>query len=163
MGMIASYHRISTEQLEHLIAQPEAVEIFLYETEEVSEREVDIDKAWHGIYFLLTGEGELGAANSLAGDAILGGKPLGEDLGMGPCRYLSAAGVKEIADTLNSISASSLSARFDAKAFNEAEIYPMYSEWTEADKAYLLDNYEELVRYFAEAARHEEGMLLLIQ
>ncbi|WP_203362984.1 YfbM family protein [Bacillus sp. REN10] len=163
MGMIASYYRISTELIEHLISHPEEVETFLYEVEEVSEKELDIDKAWHGIYFLLTGEAQLGAAvDSTEGDAVLGGRSLGQDLGMEPCRYLQSDEVKEIYDTLKNISVNHLSEQFDAKAFNEADIYPMYGEWTEEDKAYILDNYQQLVQYFKEAAQNEEGMLLLI-
>ncbi|WP_338751074.1 YfbM family protein [Bacillus sp. FJAT-52991] len=163
MGMIASYYRISNEFIEHLTTHPNEVETFLYEVEEVSKKEVDIDKAWHGIYFLLTGEAQLGAAvDSTEGDAILGGKPIGRDLGMGPCRYLPSDEVKEIYDTLKNISVNDLSEQFDVEALNEADIYPMYGEWTEEDKDYIVDNYQELVRYFEEAAHNEEGMLLLI-
>lgn len=73
MSMVAVLRPASDEQLEELFARPEAIEELL---DEPSSEEVDIDKAWHGLHYLLTGTAWEGAPplNFLAA----GGREVGE-------------------------------------------------------------------------------------
>ncbi|MGG3800170.1 YfbM family protein [Metabacillus fastidiosus] len=163
MGMTASYFRISTELLEHIKLHPEQIEEIIFESEKLQEIECDIDKAWHGIYFLLTGEkNSEDFLNTSLGEVVLGGTAIGNDLGYGPLRYLEADEAAEIFHALKHITVDDFSERFNAEQLNEQDIYPMYDEWTEDDKDYLLENYEELFQYFKEAVNNKEAILLLI-
>jgi hypothetical protein len=53
--MIGIYYRVSRELLEEMLTNPELVSEAVLETEEESNT-LEIDKAWHGIHFLLTGD-----------------------------------------------------------------------------------------------------------
>ena len=54
---------------------------------EVGDAEVDLDKAWHGIHYLLTGSVE--SNKTLASKVIMGGEDIGPDRGYGPARCLA--------------------------------------------------------------------------
>src|SRR5205814_8154308 len=58
VGMVASFRRASDQEIARLLAHPDQIESFLYdeslgEDEDLSD--LDVDKAWHGIHYLLTG------------------------------------------------------------------------------------------------------------
>lgn len=55
MSMIGCYRRVTNEELSQLIGGASVVE-FLYpaDDQQHGDRELDIDKAWHAIHFLLT-------------------------------------------------------------------------------------------------------------
>ncbi len=60
---------------------------------------LSIDKAWHGVHYLLCGKAEPGT--DIASQAIMGGTESGEDLGYGPARYFDANQVADIARELS--------------------------------------------------------------
>ena len=176
--MIANYVRISPEQLAELQADPDSVGDFLGslmeslypDDEEVdvnpalpSAPHLDIDKAWHGIHFLLNGsawEGDPPLFN-----VVLGGTELGdEDLGYGPARYLTPEEVQDTAHAISRISVDDLRSRYDARAMTKADIYPEIIWERDGDEAmqYLLDYYAAVVAFFQEAARQGHAMLLFM-
>src|SRR5262249_47562522 len=55
---------------------------------------VSIDKAWHGLHYLLCGAPE--PAPGPLGQAVFGGTEIGEDQGYGPARYFTVPPVPEI-------------------------------------------------------------------
>ena len=69
---------------------------------EVGDTEVDLDKAWHGIHYLLTGSVE--SNGTLASKVIMGGENIGPDRGYGPAQLLKPAEVKAIAQLLEETS-----------------------------------------------------------
>lgn len=163
MGMSASFFRVSNSMLQTIISNIDDIEEILYETEQLKEVELDIDKSWHGIYFLLTGEASFEKVNdTIVGQAILGGEEIGEDLGYGPLRFLDGNKVIEINRELSSISKEDLVNRFDLETLNNEEIYPSVGNWTLEDKDYLLEHYIELVKFYNIAAKNEEAVLLLL-
>lgn len=103
---------------------------------------LDLDKAWHGVHWLLCGSAE--PDGSPAGDAILGGEEVGEDLGYGPARLLDPKLVQRIAAALAPLDRATLSARYDGPAMDRARLYPggfaRPAEWQEelVDKALAL-------------------------
>lgn len=161
MSMIANYLRISPEQLEALRKEPSAI-MDLLDPDDRGHAEgahLDIDKAWQAIHFLLTGdpwEGKLPLRNAVMGGAALGE----EDVGYGPARGLTPAEVRSVSVVLASISGERLGARFDASKFAEAEIYP--SGWSADDQAFIVQHYEALRAFFAEAARAGDAMVLYL-
>jgi len=161
--MIGNYLRLLPEELERLLANPDNVSEVIYPDggsgDHPANRHLDIDKAWHAIQFLLTGDawdGEPPLQN-----AVMGGTEIGEeDIGYGPARSLTPAQVKAVASALASISGEQLWSRFDERAFAEAEIYPQ--GLTEEDKDYIVGNYETLQKFFADAAAANDAMLLYL-
>ncbi len=163
MGMSASFYRVSHSMLQTIISDIDEIDVILYESQEIQDTELDIDKSWHGIYYLLTGDASFETANqSLAGQAILGGEEIGEDLGYGPLRFLSASKVILIHRELSSISVSALTSRFNIEKMNKEEIYPSDGNWTDEDRDYLVEHYAELVKFYQVAASNEEAILLLL-
>jgi len=162
MSMIGHYLKLSGEQLDALVEDPRRAEDLVYpENGDYPSDALDIDKSWHLIHFLLTGDawdGEYPLVN-----VVLGGKELpGTDAGYGPFRYLVHAEVETVSQALASISAEDLWSRFNASLVRAADIYP--SPWTgdDGEKEYVSQNYEALRKYFSEAAASGNAMLLYL-
>ena len=102
---------------------PESIELpeLTYrEGEDVFE---DLDKAWHGIHYLLTGtawEGEPPLNFLLCGGVVVGKI----DVGYGPARVLRAQEVAVISQALNDIDHDWLSTRYNPTDMIQKEIYP---------------------------------------
>lgn len=121
-------------------------------------RELDLDKAWHGLHFLLTGTAE-GGEPPLA-SSILGGKELpdrGGIMGYGPARYLTPAQVREICQALLQISEKNLATRFNLKTMQTIGIYAVDRP---DDLQYLIASFKKLKSYYRSAAKKGNGMLL---
>ena len=156
MSMIGNLMQISPEMLAGFIAKPDEIESFLYPEDDEHENGIDIDKAWHGVHFLLSGDAWGGEA-PLA-DAILGGTEIGDDAGYGPAKYLTTEEVRAVAAALRELSASALGAKYDASDLTRNEIYPAI--WDEPDSLnYLLAAYESVRSYYEEAAAKGNAML----
>ena len=70
-----------------------------------------MDKEWHGIHFLLTGD-----AWSTDGEycsIVFGGTEIGPDISYGPARMLTAQQVADIASKLQALSLDDLRSRFN--------------------------------------------------
>ncbi len=161
MSMIGNLVRVSPEKLDELLESPEQVPAFLdeiYEREDSNEH-MDVDKAWQIIHFLLTGEQYEGEFPLSA--VMLGGKELGEeDVGYGPARYLTPDEVRAVATAIAAISEDELWSRFNAKAVLKAQIYP--SVWGDGDREYVVNNYAEVRRFYADAAKAGHAVLAFI-
>lgn len=157
--MIGNMLAVPQAELDALYQDPEAVPNYLYRTR--ADEAADIDKAWHAIHFMLTGQ--LYGGDGPLAQAVLGGVPIGDDdVGYGPARGLSAADVQEVATALELLSKSDLRAKFNTEALSEAEIYPEI--WDEGDEAldYVLDNFLELQRFYKDAAAKDMAAILFI-
>lgn len=165
MGMVWIGRRLSTSELQAVLDNPTEVTELLFgnlndEAAETPKPVVDLDKAWHGIHYLLTG-----AAWSLgdgpAGEAILGGEQIGGDQGYGPVRLLRPEAVGRVAAALRGVSIEELRSRFDPDAMTAAEIYP--DMWTRDDfDEYLARYFTELRDFYAEAAANGQAALIAI-
>ncbi len=121
----------------------------------------DVDKMWHGVYFLLTGtqyEGEPPV------NLLFHAPPASdEDVGYGPARVLSAAQTKALSDYLDGLQTSVVVSRFDGARMKALNIYP--DIWDE-DPAELKDElgnaFDRLRAYCRRCAAHELGMLTWI-
>jgi hypothetical protein len=122
---------------------------------------VNLDKAWHGIHFLLTGTAWTSKPG--AGQAVLGGREFGPDLGYGPARLLNPAEVKAIARALEGQSPDSLASRFDVSAMEREDIYPTIwqREGREALQ-YLLHYYAALRSFYSKAAANGSGVVIVL-
>ena len=158
MSMIGNFLQLTSEDLTALIADPSGVELFIYPDHEEREGGLDVDKAWHGIHFLLAGEA-WGGDPPLA-NVVLGGTEIGDDVGYGPARYLTAEQVRLVADALNGVTPDSLRAKYVGSELTKNEIYPEIWDDPDDDAAgYLVASYETLRSYYLDAAAKGHAML----
>jgi hypothetical protein len=157
-GMVWIAVALPTEQLEQARNDPKAIEKLLFEAK--GENSVDLDKAWHGIHYLLNGTPW--KVTSTAGEAILGGREFGTDLGYGPPHFLTPAQVKAIAEALLKETPAILTSRYRPESMETAGIYPKGIWKREGPQAlqYLLDYYNPLVAFYKRAA--ENGYAVVI-
>ncbi len=123
----------------------------------------DLDKAWHGVHFLLTGSAWEG--DFPLGFLVVGGTQVGDlDVGYGPARVFDSTEVRQIAEALAVVSSESLVARFDPKAFVAEDIYPSM-DLANIDEEYLkyLTDYFQVAKGFtSETAKRGQAMLVYI-
>jgi hypothetical protein len=118
---------------------------------------LSLEKSWHVLHYLLTGKAE--EAPPPLGNAILGGREIGEDLGYGPARFLTPEQVREVAAALASISKDDMRKRFDLKVMMTVNIYPV----KDGSELELAEHYfEHVSRYYSEAAASGNAMLLWV-
>ena len=102
-----------------------------------------LEKAWHGLHFLLTGQAD--EASAPLGFILSGGKELPEtDGGYGPARLFTADETRDISAALSALSGEQLWSRFDETKMTDEGVYPSIWDEPEAD---LRDEY---VTYFRE-------------
>jgi Domain of unknown function (DUF1877) len=168
MSMIGNLRRLPDDDLRRLLDDPELIIEYLDEDSDDESfgphADLEIDKSWHGIHFLLTKsawEGELPLAF-----LVLGGHQIGdEDLGYGPARGFSSDEVHEIAEALEAIDVAELRRRFDPAAMTAAEIYPAIWDRPPAEDdtlGYLASYYGELRAFIAGAAAKDEAVLVYV-
>lgn len=124
---------------------------------------LDVDKAWHGIHFLLCGNAWEGMypLNFI----VAGGTPVGDvDVGYGPARAFTSAQVAEIAQALESITADQLRAKFDSKIFFDNDIYP--NIWNEPIEecldSYVLSYFEGLKTFIFKVRDDNRGLIVYL-
>ena len=153
MSMIGNFLQLTPSELNALIANPADVESFIYPDEDENESCIDIGKAWHGIHFMLTGtqyDGDPPLSN-----VIFSGATIGDDVGYGPARYLTAT---EVAEALRPLPPDEFAKRYDAAALTANDIYPQI--WSgDEDLDYKFSWYGTLRDYYADAAAKGNAML----
>jgi hypothetical protein len=174
MSMIGNFRRLSEAKLNALLAKPDGIVEFLEQegdadaTESEAFADLDVDKAWHGIHFLLTGtawEGE-----PPLDFIVSGGRSIGdEDVGYGPARGFTSKEVREIAGALSDLTSDALLARYDHATMNQLDVYPGGPDgWQPRDRdenglvEYLTENYEQLREFLIGAAREGEAVLIYL-
>src|SRR6516225_10200228 len=116
---------------------------------------VSIDKAWHGLHYLLCGAPE--PAPGPLGQAVFGGTEIGEDQGYGPARYFSPTQVAEIASALQAQGLErELRARFDGPAMTQLGIYP--GGWETDDGDWLIEAFHTLRDFYAAAKGRKSAL-----
>ena len=161
MPMIANLRPASDAEIEHLLANPEQITRFLYGADADESERVVLNKAWHAIHFVLTGERIGGASplNFLADE----GTPVGEvDVGYGPARVLTSAQVHELASALAAIEPDEVARRVDVKQMDAQAIYPGNWQRNGYDVDYVVAHYRELRNLVQRAAADGRGLVLYV-
>jgi hypothetical protein len=174
MSMIGNLRRLSDTDLTRLLTSPTRISSYLYEAEDDEDRDgeeefgphadIDIDKAWHGLHFLLAGDAD-GGSFPLS-FLLTGGTPVGEeDVGYGPARGFRSFEVKQIAAALQTIDRTMLGERFDWQKMARARIYP--DVWSRRDEEvqnrdYLLDAFEVVRDFLTGAAENGEALIVYL-
>ncbi|WP_257451100.1 YfbM family protein [Archangium lipolyticum] len=166
MSMIVVFRLAQREQLSSLLASPEQVFDFLEDADDEdadnSEDVLDIDKAWHGLHFLLTGT-DWGGKPPL-NFIVAGGETVGdEDVGYGPARAFTPEQLAEISRALDGISSDALRQRFDPAKMMELDIYPSIWDRDPADDdtlGYVLEHFELLKPFLRKGVERGLGALV---
>jgi len=158
VGMIWVAYRRRPDTARQFLEDPDLLDDPLESDDD--QTSVDLDKAWHGIHWLLSGSE--GPTAAVVSEAIFGGDPIGEDLGYGPGRLLSADAVATVAAALHELPSDVLRPRMDSFAMTAAGIYPMI--WDEPDvfDTYLAPAYDNLRAFYASAAAAQEAVVQTI-
>ena len=121
---------------------------------------ISLDKAWHGVHYLLCGKVEPGT--DLASQAVMGGAEIGDDLGYGPARYFEADEVAAIARELSRPTLEAeMTARFDPARMANLGIYP--GGFDTADKQWLIDAFQQLRQFYVDASAANLAVVTCIE
>lgn len=158
MGLAVCFAAVTPEILARLRAAPNEVQDYLHPDDgDGPEHVSDVDKAWHGIHYLLTGTASEGREPFCW--AIMAAEHIGPDLGMGPARLLTPEQVVRLAAALDSLTVDELSARFDPEQMQALQIYPD-KIWQDEDSLdYVLQYFERMADFYRDAAARGDGML----
>jgi hypothetical protein len=163
MGMRIAYRRIPAFQLGDILDDPSlAGELVFAEDDELLDGTdppvIDLDKMWHGIHYLLV-EGE---EDPVAGQVVLGGQEIGDDVGFGPVRYLVPGEVEAVAAHLDGTPFDVLVERFDPDRMNGLGVYPEIWDEDGVLDDELAPAYERLVGFYRTAAERGEVVLVAL-
>ena len=156
-GLLLTIKEASVNEVERLQVDPEFVDGFVRD----ENRRLELDKAWHGIHFLMTG-----ASYEMNGGQISimsGGKSLGalhDDYG--PARALSADEIKQLYEVMAQITDEELMARYQAEKMQE--VYPGFWEpvLNGEDFPYLKYYFEQLKEFLYQITLKNNGAVVFI-
>lgn len=122
---------------------------------------LSLDKAWHGVHYLLAGTTEPGP--DLRSQAVLGGVELGDDpegfAGYGPARYFRAAQVRALSQELGRPEVEREAAvRFDPAKMTQLQIYPGWQAG-EQDRDWVMDAFRRLREFYSRAAANGRAIV----
>jgi hypothetical protein len=158
--MVGCFAAVSPKTLADLQGDPDSLEEYLYPDDGDSEppNSIDVDKAWHGIHYLLVGTSE-GGPEPLS-LAVFGGEEFGPEVGYGPARFLAPSQVQAVSKALSALSAQELAKRYVPKDMAKKDIYPnIWVRDGEEALGYLLEYYELLVVFYRDAASRGDAVL----
>jgi len=157
--MIANFLTITENQAEFLKTHSEQIEGFLYSDHVQDGADlINIDRAWHGLHYLLTGS--VWEGDEPLCSAVLGGDEMGDDLAYGPARFLDLEKVKEISAVLKEVGVDALVQRYDAQVMNDAEVYP--PNWIDDESECLIEAFEKILDFYNDAASREQCVVLYL-
>jgi len=191
MSMIGCFRSASDDEIEALIRKPDRIRHVLFndfsatqkkpgflarlfglahESEkeliiwmpENGNEDFDIDKAWHGIHFLLCDDPTYGVG--VLGFIMDGGHSIGRvDVGYGPARAFRKAELEQIYQAIENIKADDLKRKCDKKRFKSNSIYPFI--WDDPDDecfVYLLSYFASLKCFLKRTLDAGKGILVYI-
>ncbi|MFI2365182.1 DUF1877 family protein [Promicromonospora sp. NPDC019610] len=165
MSMIGEYMRLAPHDLGLTLADPESTRDLIDELWDLEDegadpdaRLMDVDKAWHGLAFVLERAGVSTAA--VHGDAQV---PGADDWGYGPPSWLSVERVAELSAALRGLDVDAVVGAVPAAVLVAAEVYPLGLWAADSDwQGYLAGHLKRLTDFFAEAADAGMGVLVWI-
>ncbi|WP_271768126.1 YfbM family protein [Aquimarina algiphila] len=163
--MIGNIVRVSQNELNTFLENSELFENKIYSEENYdAEWNLDLDKSWEGIQYLLTGKGmaELEEPNILT-RAFFSFQILDEeqDLGYGPAQYLTSEQVTETNSELQKLDIDKLKNKVSGTDMIEKGIYPEI--WTESEAIeFLFDNFKDFLDFYKKASENNEAILSFI-
>ncbi len=158
MGMIGCYIRMDDENVKEF---QNGAELDSFGN---NDNMLDIDKSWHAIHFVLSGEVWGVDEDDPLSQVVLGGAPVNDDdMGYGPARLLEKDLVKKAADALESWDQKAFQDGFSMDDMVENEIYPvMIDESEEEFFEYVWSYFQEVKKFFRQAADCGQNIISFI-
>ncbi|MDM5232820.1 YfbM family protein [Lysinibacillus pakistanensis] len=162
MGMIGYYIALPEEEIQQLAARTKMLE----DMDPYNRENLDIDKSWQALYYLL------------CEDICDGGPPLGYVVPMDQANYLEFGDIgafylthRQICEAYQAIEAMTrdeLLAKYNYNKMLEEDIYPLYSDGEEKDGEaeqffdYLYSYFKDIRKFFAETISEGKGLVFCI-
>lgn len=164
MGMIGNYFMTGRENIDAILRGEISVEDLIYdENDEIDEEcALDIDKAWHAIHFVLTGE--VAGGDGILAKVVLGSPRINEDdIGYGPAQWLTADEVAEAAAALEDVTKNDFWDFCPIQDFFDNDIYPVTENEDEEEFfEYIWAYFIDLREFFKKAAAERKCILFYI-
>ena len=160
MGIAYFHVPVSDSTLEALRKDPDSAEdVFYADDDSGPEGTFDVDKAWHGLHYLLTGTSD-GGEPPIAW-AIFGDEELGADLGMGGSNFLTPEQVPEVAAVLSDFTDDALRQNFNPEQMQAFDIYPgLWMRDGQVALDYVMHHFKPLVQFYADTAARGDGLVI---
>lgn len=161
MGMICDVYAVSPSDLDRLQDDPDFFgELARFDNQDA--RSCCLEKAWHGLHYLLTGDAW--DSNDPLAFILAGGSEIGgSDGGYGPARSFTPDETRQIHAALSAVTDDQLWARFDAETMTAEGIYPEIWDEPESD---LKDEYttyfRQMKQLIADAAARGHGLVIML-
>lgn len=121
-----------------------------------------IERAWHGIHYVLTGTAWEG--NAPLDFLVNGGQFIGAtDEKHGPLRAFTANETKAILDIFSTFSTYEIRKRYNPRDMTAKEIYPGIWSQEEESLSFLIENVERLRGFLRQAVEAQLGILVFLQ
>lgn len=164
MSMIGNFLRVSQADFDSYLADSSLLVAAIYnDNDEDNPNLTDIDKAWNGILFLLTGQG-LEEMDHPLSSVFFSGQLIDEeqDMGYGPAHYLTPTQVAALHEEISKITTAELKQRFDPQQMTTLGIYP--DIWEEGDEAfnYLASYFADIQQVYKDATDNKEAIITFI-
>ena len=161
MSMICDVYRVSPTDLDRLTRDPDFFgDLTRYDNPDATP--CSLEKAWHGLHYLLSGE-PWESTGPLACIVAGGSEIPGSDGGYGPARSFTPDETKQINSALSTVTDDQLWSRFDAAAMTSQGVYPGIWDEPEAD---LKDEYtmyfRDIKQLIADAASQSDGLVIML-
>ena len=163
MSMIGNLLKVTNTELDEYLKNSSLLEKRIYSDEANDSDLLDIDKAWEGIIFLLTGQCLAEADHPLVA-VLFSGQMVDsdQDLGYGPAHYLRPHQVAELNDQIAAITVDDLKQRSDAAQMMELGVYPEI--WEDDDEAfdYLSGYFTSVQQFYSDAASNQQAIITFV-
>lgn len=160
MGMYCEVSAASLEDLGRFSAEPDSLSGLLRGGSTATANTVSLEKAWHGLHYLLTGE--VWEGHGPLAFLLAGGEQLGDDE-ESPIRWFTPEETGQIDKALSGVSDDALWSRFDTDEMEQQHVYPgIWDEDEEDLREEYLTYFHELKQIVAAAAQSGQGLLVTI-
>jgi len=159
MGMICRIREVLEGDLDRLTGPREQAHD-LFRCDHLSGPVLSLEKAWHGLHYLLTGSPWKGAEPLCF--LVRGGRAVGPDLGYGRPRLLGVDFVQRLDTALQEVGEERLWEGFDAGRFKAEKIYPgIWDEPEDQLREEYLWYFRALQAFVRKAARQGAELLVV--
>ena len=159
MGMYCEVSAATAGDLGGLSAEPNPSSGLL-QRDTATANSISLEKSWHGLHYLLTGE--VWEGDGPLAFLLAGGEQQGDDEET-PIRWFTPEETSQIHQALSRVSDNQLWSRFDAEQMEQHEIYP--GIWDEAEedlKEEYLEYFNALKQVVATAAQSRQGLVVTL-
>jgi hypothetical protein len=158
--MICYIREVAPGDLDFLASSTEQA-YDLFRRDDPSNRVLSVEKAWHGLHYLLTGSAKRGKEPLCFLNQ--GGRSVGRALAYGRPRLLDREFVQQLDAALQRISDDELWGRFDATRFTAEGIYPfIWDEPEEQLRDEYLDYFHRLKTLVSRVATRGGELLVVV-